>query len=217
MTMLIPSIIIPLEDLVTNMNGAHTYAAAYFNPTISSSVPLQDLACAINFTHTYLVQPFLWFLFSLLFANFLSPVCLYWGSHSPRPPGLWVAITLCLEVCKLTAMVPPTLQQPNWHSWAISQEEHTHCSVRYLHHLKRRNSQLLPLFRPLVLLLLLPHVLKVMLQPRTRRQTSAPMPLVRLLLIVLPSRLLPSGNLGTSQHLQVMLARVPNPLLLPLT
>ncbi len=58
MTTLIPSIVIPLEDLVSNLSGARTYAAAYFLPEIASSAPPQDLVRAIDYAHSYLVRSF---------------------------------------------------------------------------------------------------------------------------------------------------------------
>ncbi|SJL01307.1 uncharacterized protein ARMOST_04627 [Armillaria ostoyae] len=54
MTMLIPLILIPIEDLVVNLRGACTYTAAYFNPVISAAVTPWDFMCAISNTHLYL-------------------------------------------------------------------------------------------------------------------------------------------------------------------
>ncbi|KAK0235566.1 hypothetical protein EDD85DRAFT_792383 [Armillaria nabsnona] len=101
MTTLIPSIVIPLKDLVSNLSGARTYAAAYFIPEIASLAPPQDLAAYIE------------------------------GLQAHDLRDLEYSITLRLKLCKLAAKVPLAHQQAHWHVWAVSQEERACCSFTY--------------------------------------------------------------------------------------
>ncbi|KAK0224672.1 hypothetical protein EDD85DRAFT_795715 [Armillaria nabsnona] len=112
MTTLIPSIVIPLEDLVSNLSGAHTYATAYFLLEIASSAPPQDLVHVIDYAHSYL-------------SAYIE------GLQAHDLWDLEYSIALHLELCKLTAKVPPARQQAHWHVWAVSQEERTRCSFTY--------------------------------------------------------------------------------------
>ncbi|KAK0244875.1 hypothetical protein EDD85DRAFT_946183 [Armillaria nabsnona] len=112
MTTLIPSIVILLEDLVSNLSGARTYTAAYFLPEIASSVPPQDLVRAIDYAHSYL-------------SAYIE------GLQAHDLQDSEYSIALHLELCKLATKVPPARQQAHWHVWAISQEERTRCSFTY--------------------------------------------------------------------------------------
>ncbi len=51
-TTFIPSIVILLENLVSNL------FATYFNPAILLLVPSQDLVYIIDYAHSYLMLPF---------------------------------------------------------------------------------------------------------------------------------------------------------------
>ncbi|KAK0207309.1 hypothetical protein IW262DRAFT_1469686 [Armillaria fumosa] len=104
--------LLPLADIMTNLNGARTFTAAYFNPEVLLSATARDPFQAISNAHRYLSA----YVEALNFHHLF---------------GSQYGLALRIEVGKLVARLPGPLRSDAWSVWAVTFNEEWQCSFVY--------------------------------------------------------------------------------------